>query len=175
MNIHRLVVAVVSALLACSSVQVLAQEQERYVGSEAFERVKQLVGSWEGTMDMGEGPKKITASYKLTSGGSAIVETVFEGAPHEMVTLYHDSPNRTLSMTHYCMLHNQPKMILKGMENNELTFDLSKDADIDVANDTHMHSLILTFDGNDTMTQHWTKFEAGKKEQIVEIAYTRIK
>ena len=78
MNIHRLLLAGVIGLLPLVSAQVSAQETDRYVGSEAFERVKQLVGFWEGTIDMGQGPEKITASYKLTSGGSAIVETVFE-------------------------------------------------------------------------------------------------
>ena len=50
-------------------------------------------------------------------------------------------------MTHYCMLGNQPKMVLKGMENNQLMFDLSKDADIDVANETHMHAATIKFEG----------------------------
>jgi len=175
MKTHRLILAGIIGLLAFGSLQVIAQEQKPYVGSEAFERLKQLVGSWEGMMDMGKGTEKITASYKLTSGGSAILETVFEGAPHEMVTVYHDNPNRKLTMTHYCMLGNQPKMVLKGMENNQLMFDLSKDADIDVANETHMHAATIKFEGKDKMTQHWTEFKNGKETKGVEIAYTRIK
>ena len=129
----------------------------------------------KGAMDMGKGPEKITASYKITSGGSAIVETVFEGESHEMVTVYHDDSNRKLSMTHYCMLRNQPKMMLKGMEKNELIFDLSKETDIDVANETHMHSLTVKFTGEDKMTQYWTNFEGGQEKKTVEIVYRRIK
>lgn len=175
MKTSNLILAGVIGLLAYGSVLVSAQEQEPYVGSKAFEQMKLLVGEWEGTMDMGKGPETITATYKLTSGGSAIVETVFEGAQHEMVTVYHDNANRTLSMTHYCMLGNQPKMVLEGMENNELKFDLSEDADIDVASDTHMHSLALKFDGQNQMTQHWTEFKAGKAGKSVDIAFKRVK
>ena len=90
MKTYRLILAGMVGLLVFGSAQVAAQEHKPYVGSQAFERMKQLVGSWEGTMDMGKGPEKIPAGYKLTSGGSAIVETVFEGTPNEMMTVYHD-------------------------------------------------------------------------------------
>ena len=175
MKTHRLILTSVICILAFGSLQVAAQEQKPYVGSEAFERMKQLMGSWESTMDKGQGPVKSTTSYKLTAGGSAIVETVFEGAPHEMVTVYYDNPNRKLNMTHYCMLRNQPKMMLRSMKMNELTFDLSKATDIDVAKEDHMHSLTINFDGKDKMVQHWTRFDGGKKKEVVEIAYNRIK
>jgi hypothetical protein len=38
-----------------------------------------------------------------------------------------------------------------------------------------MHSLTVKFAGKDKMTQQWTNFEEGKKQKVVEIAYTRIK
>jgi hypothetical protein len=175
MKTRRLILTSLIYILAFGPLQVAAQEQKPYVGSEAFERMKQLVGSWEGTIDKGQGPVKITASYKLTAGGSAIVETIFEGAPGEMVTVYYDNPNRKLNMTHYCMLRNQPKMMLQGMKMNELTFDLSKATDIDVAKEDHMHSLTINFDGKDKVVQHWARFDGGKKKEVVEIAYNRIR
>lgn len=173
MNAYKLILAFLGSLLVFGSVQAAEQEHKPYVGSEAFERMKELVGSWEGTMDMGKGPERITASYKLTSGGSAIVETVFEGAPHEMITVYHDDHDNTLAMTHYCSLGNQPKMVLRGMEGNVLVFDLSKQADIDVAKDRHMHAVSITLNGG-SMTQRWTQYNEGKQGKSVEIAYTRI-
>ena len=175
MKTYRLILAGMVGLLVFGSAQVAAQEHQPYVGSQAFERMKQLVGSWEGTMDMGKGPEKITAGYKLTSGGSAIVETVFEGAPTEMVTVYHDDHDRKLTMTHYCMLGNQPKMVLKGMTDDELIFDLSEDAGLDVSTETHMHAVTITFDGKGNMTQRWTEFKDGKGGKGVVIAYTRVK
>jgi hypothetical protein len=175
MKRHRLILTGILCLLAFGSIQAAEQEQKPYVGSEGFEQMKQLVGSWETTMDKGDGPMKMTASYKLTAGGSAIVETIFEGAPHEMVTVYYDNPGRKLSLTHYCMLRNRPKMTLKTMKPNELTFDLSKNSGINAAKEDHMHSLSITFEGKDKMVQHWTRFQGGKKKEVVEIAFNRTK
>jgi len=162
-------------LLVFGSVQAVAQEHKPYTGSQAFERMKQLVGVWQGTMDMGKGPETITAIYKLTSADSAIVETVFEGKPHEMMSVYHDDSNRLLTMTHYCAEHNQPKLTLTGIEENKLTMDLSKESDIDVARESHIHSAAILFDGNDKMTQQWVSFENGKQKQVVKIAYQRVR
>jgi hypothetical protein len=175
MKTRRLILTSVICLLAFGPLQAAEQEHKPYVGSEGFERMKQLVGSWEGTMDKGQGPAKITANYKLTAGGSAIVETIFEGAPHEMVTVYYDNPNRKLNMTHYCMLGNQPKMALQSMKMNELAFDLAKNTEIDTAKEDHMHSLTINFDGKDKIVQRWTRFDGGKKKEVVEFAFNRIK
>jgi hypothetical protein len=163
-------VVIVSYSMAAESKKV---EQEPYIGSAGFERMKLLVGSWEGEMDKGEGPMKFRTTYKLTSGGSAIVETFFEGAPHEMVSVYHDTPKRELMMIHYCMLKNQPKMMLISMEGNALKFDLAKDAAINV-DDRHMHSLTIMMTGQDEMTQKWTQYEKSKAGEVVEIALKRV-
>lgn len=177
MYTQKLMITFIISLMTFSSIHVLASEQELkpYVGSEAFERMKQLVGSWEGQMDMGKGPMKVTTSYKVTSNGSALIETVFEGAPHEMVTVYHDDSKHHINFTHYCSLANQPKMNLTTMEGNTLTFDLSGDSDIDAKHETHMHAVAITFEGKDQITQQWTKFEAGKDNQTVKVVYSRIK
>lgn len=177
MNMHTGILAVVSSLMVFGSYQVAAEEQapKPYVGSKAFERMKQLEGSWEGMMDMGKEPVKVTTSYRLTSNGSAIVETVFEGEPHEMVTVFYDDSRHQVNMTHYCSLGNQPKMKLIAMKENTLTFDLSEDADIDVTHDTHMHAAAITFLGKDKITQQWTKFKAGKEDGVVKVSYSRVK
>jgi len=175
MKTQNFIFSIVISLLVFGSVQAVAQEHKPYTGSPAFERMKQLVGVWQGTMDMGKGPETITASYKLTSADSAIVEMVFEGKPHEMMSVYHDDSNRVLTMTHYCAEHNQPKMTLTDMAGNKLTMDLSQDSDIDVAREMHIHSATILFDGNDKMTQQWVSFDNGKKKQTVEIVYQRVR
>ncbi len=175
MSRFKLILIVVSNLLIVSSFQAAAQEHKPYVGSPEFEQMKQLIGSWDGMIDMGEGPKKVTTTYKLTSGGSTIVETAFAGAPNEMMTVFHDDSQKHITMTHYCMLGNQPKMTLEKAEGNSLFFDLSKDSDIDVSHDHHMHGAKITFDSKDQMTQQWSKFETGKEQQMVKVIYNRIR
>ena len=56
-----------------------------YSGSKEYERMKQLVGVWEGTSNMGKEGQTIRVEYRLTAGGSAIVETLFPGTPEEMI------------------------------------------------------------------------------------------
>ena len=145
-----------------------------YSGSQAFERMKQLVGQWEVTMDMGKGPQTFPANYKLTSGGSVVIETMFEDTPMEMVNVYHDNSQKKLHMIHYCAGHNQPKMALIDVKENELNFDLTSEADIDVAHLEHMHAVSLRFDGPDRLTQVWTEYENGQQKKVVEIAYKRV-
>jgi len=178
MKIGRIALAVLISLIPLGSLSLADQEhtgdQEPYVGSTGFERMRQLVGSWEGEMVMGEGPVKVKATYKLTSGGSALVETFFEGAPHEMVTVYYDTRKGELMMTHYCMLRNQPKMMLMTMVGDVLEFDLAKDAPIDVAKDWHMHSLSIVMKDKDGMTQKWLQYKEGKADKAVEIAFKRV-
>ena len=110
---------------------------------------------------MGQKTMKMKVSYKLTSGGSALIETTHEGAPHEMVSVYHDNKNGKLTMTHYCAEHNQPKLVLAAMENNKLTMDLASDSDVDVADEKHINATSIQFEGANKMTQTWTSFAGG--------------
>lgn len=176
MKVLKYILAVVIGLVASGSLSVADQEHAMplYQGSQAFQKMKQLAGNWEGTVDMGQGPQKITASYRVTSAGSALVETVFEGTPNEMVTIYHDDKDQRLSLTHYCGLNNQPKMVLIGNRENALEFDLAQDAPIDASHEPHMHALTLTFSGKNEMQQHWTQFAQGEKMKVVVIAFKRV-
>ncbi len=150
------------------------QGHKPYVGSSALERMKRLAGNWEGTGDFGQGSQKIKASYKLTSAGSTIVETFHVGSPHEMISVYHDDKNKKLTMTHYCSVANQPKLALKGYENDKLTMDLLANSEIDVAKDEHIHAATIQFNGEDSMTHNWTSYKDGKQAQVVKIVFKRV-
>ncbi len=174
MKMHTTILAVLIGLVASVPLSAADEEHPIYEGSQAFQQMKQLAGNWEGTIDLGKGPEKIKASYRVTSAGSALVETIFEGTPDEMVTIYHDDKNRKLGLIHYCGLNNRPKMVLIGNRENTLEFDLAGDAPIDAAHEPHMHALTLTFAGRDQMQQHWTQFADGQKQKVVVISYKRI-
>jgi hypothetical protein len=133
-----------------------------YTGSAEFERMKQLVGTWEGSSDMGKEGEKVRVEYRLTAGGSALVETLFPGSAEEMVSVYHDRKGK-LAMTHYCMLRSQPRMTLAKADPQtiELVF-ARKGTDIDPAKEKHMHAVRITFTDKDHITQKWTMFEKGK-------------
>src|SRR5690242_17926790 len=65
-----------------------------------FETLKKLVGEWQvETADKSE--KNGTIKYRMTSGNSALLETMFPGTPEEMVDVYTRDKGQ-LVMTHYC-------------------------------------------------------------------------
>jgi len=142
-----------------------------YKGSKEFERLKELAGVWEGTSN--KDGEKVTVKYELTSGGSAIVEELFPGTPHEMVSVYYDKSGK-LSMTHYCMLRNRPHMELKKADTNGIDFVLAADSDINAGKDAHMHALHIAFVDKDHITQEWTMFENGKEKQVAIFKLSRV-
>ena len=143
--------------------------------SKDFEKMKKLVGVWEGKTDMGKGMVAIKATYELTSAGSAIIERLFVGLPYEMVTVYYDF-NGKLTMTHYCSLGNQPHMDLMNPGENNMLFVLSKkNPNLASVKETHMHSLTISFDSKDGITQTWSRYEKGEKESDSVIKLTRSK
>lgn len=144
--------AVCTTLLLVSSLLLTAGEPNKpKQGSPEFERMKTLVGTWTGKADCGQGPVDITMQYRLLAGGSVVEERVFAGTPNEMVTMYYDQDGK-LALTHYCMLGNRPRMLLKSSDAKTLKFDFDATCGIDPAKESHMHALTITFDNEDTIT-----------------------
>jgi hypothetical protein len=142
--------------------------------SKELQRMKSLEGSWAGAkVDHGKS-ETAKVEYKVTSGGSAVVETLFPGTPSEMVSVYHDE-NGKLALTHYCMLGNQPHLELKKSEFKELDFDFAKDNTINPESEGHMHSLKLSFSGPDKITQRWIGMQNGKSMEPTVIKLERVK
>ena len=77
--------------LSCSSTEPptrrTASPAAAAAAKEGFERMAALQGDWvgDGPPDV---PGEMTVNYKLTGGGSTLVETLFAGKPQEMVTVY---------------------------------------------------------------------------------------
>ncbi len=145
-----------------------------YSGSKEYERMKQLVGVWEGTSNTGKEGQPIKVEYRLTAGGSAIVETLFPGTPEEMISVYYDNKGK-LSMTHYCMLQNQPHMKLLKASADKLDFIFAGGNGIDPQKDAHMHALAISFADKDHIVQNWTLFESGKEKEVTRLNLSRVR
>ena len=132
------------AITSCQSGQTkhsACADMPPYQGSAAFDRMKSLVGKWSAeSPDMG----KMNTEFRLIAGDSVIQETFAGGTPMEMLSVYHDV-NGKLTMTHYCMLRNQPRMKLTKSTANSLTFDLAPTPGLNVEKDMHMHGATYTF------------------------------
>lgn len=124
--------------------------------------MKSLVGTWKGTTDMGQGPVELVSEYRLLAAGSVLEEKVFVGTPNEMTTMYYDK-NGKLSLTHYCMMGNRPGMVLSSADAKTLRFAFDKTCGINPRQESHMHSLTLTFEDADTLTASCKAFMDGKE------------
>ena len=105
----RPVLAVLGVILLSGAAPPDAQDAP---GPRMFERLKRLVGEWEGTFEWsqgrtGSGPLRVT--YSVTGGGSALVENLIQGGVTTMTTVYH-LDGADLRMTHYCAARNQPRL-----------------------------------------------------------------
>ena len=143
-----------------------------YVGSKEFEQMKKLAGTWEGSEQMGENPTPASAVYEVTSNGSVVLERLFPGTSHEMVTTYYDQDGK-LAMTHYCAVGNRPVMELKSATDNQINLSFSSESDIDANTEGHMHDLTIDFVNDKQIVQHWTMFEEGKKTSDTTITLSR--
>ncbi len=138
-----------------------------------FESLKKLSGNWEGKIKMGEQVQDAKASYEVTSGGTAVVEKIFVGSPHEMVSIYYPE-GRTVKMTHYCMEGNRPVMTLKDSSDKKLSFEMKGHEGISSKKENHMHALDLTMNSDNQITQDWVSFDKGKKSEAVSFVWNRV-
>jgi hypothetical protein len=135
-------------------------EGEKHPGLEKF---RQLAGEWVGKAtfggkDMGEA----RVSYKVTSGGSTVLETVFAGTDHEMVSAIHRDGD-ALVLTHYCHLGNQPRMKATGQwTGDKIEFKFADATNLKSDKDMHMRNATFTFLDKDSLKAEWTLYQNGK-------------
>lgn len=149
-----------AALLAVPALAAHAQQP----AASAFDRLKALAGEWIDT-DGAFGMKgQVAVTYRVTGAGSAVVETLFAGTPHEMVTVYHRDGN-DLVLTHYCAAGNQPRMRAKTADGNRLVFQFDGGTNLDPAKDGHMHDGWIEFVGADEVRAQWNGWTKGKPSE----------
>jgi len=151
----------------------------------AFARLKTLVGTWKSQItdehqgektkehqDHAQGDNSVT--FKLTGAGSALVETQFPGAAHEMVSVYHLDGD-DLRMTHYCAAQNQPRVKLDraNSTSDHLIFVFDGGTNFDPQKDMHIHGLQITFHQDGKVTSAWDGYAGGKKASTTSFVMTR--
>jgi hypothetical protein len=164
MNImKKQLISLCTAFVIVNSLALNASEPpQAKPGSSELERMKALVGTWEGKTDMGQGPVDITVKYRVIAGGTVLEERVFPDSPMEMVTMYYDKEGK-LAMTHYCVMGNRPAMVLKSSDAKSIKFDFDKSCGINESKEPHMHAMALTFDDPNTITTSCKAIIDGKE------------
>ena len=127
----------------CDAVGKLAESGAKNAG---LEKMKTLVGTWVVADKDGKPTEEVASVVKLTAGGSAVLETLFPGQPHEMVSIY-TAEGADLVMTHYCVLGNQPRMKAgpQAVSASKISFEFAGGRNLDPTKDKHMHAATLTF------------------------------
>jgi hypothetical protein len=154
-------------LLAALALAANAADDKKEPAKESsadakFERFKQLAGEWVGKGPEEAGGKEVRASYKVTSAGSAVVETIMPGTDHEMITVI-TKDGDDLVLTHYCALGNQPHMKAEGKgDDKKVPFKFTGAGNMKSEKEMHMHSVTFTFVDKDTLKAEWTHYKDGK-------------
>jgi hypothetical protein len=128
-----------------------------------LDTIKQLSGAWVSIDEHGKVTDEVVSNFKVTAGGSAVIEMLFEGGEHEMVTLYH-MEGEDLILTHYCMLGNQPRMKARA-EGDKLVFECADNPALDCSTVQHMHRGEITFVDENRMKSAWSMLDKGEHTQ----------
>lgn len=137
---------------------------------KALAALKKLVGTWQGTAKMGDRTMPVTIVYESTAAGSAVLERLFPGTPHEMISVY-SADGDSVAMTHYCALGNHPKMTLRKSDARGLSFELAGTEGLRAAGEPHMHAMSVSWTDGDHLRESWTSFDKGqpKEEKIFDL------
>lgn len=163
MTTHKLTVLLTALVLIFAALPVISETHQPADTPSELDRFKALAGTWEGTVIHNDGePEPATVTFRVTAGGSAVIETEFAGTEHEMITVFHLVDGQ-LTLTHYCMLGNQPTMqAQEGEDPGHVRFDYADGTNIDPGKDMHMHAAEYRFIDNDHITSTWTLYNEGQ-------------
>ncbi|MFL5274179.1 MAG: hypothetical protein ACJ79E_19130 [Anaeromyxobacteraceae bacterium] len=149
--------ALLFATLAVASATAARAEPATASASPGLGRLKALAGEWAGTAKGGGGqaPQPTKASFRVVSGGSAVMLVTDPGTPHEMVTLFHEDDGALIA-THYCAAMNQPRMKLApAAAGDSLVFEFMDGTNLK-SHPGRMQRLALATADPRRQTQSWT-------------------
>ncbi len=164
--------AVLATLVAASAG---AREESPHPG---FQKLKALEGRWVGPAVWDQGGEKgnvqFEVSYKVTSAGKAVVETMLPGTPGEMITVYHLDGD-DLVLVHYCTSGNQPRMkLVSASDPSDLSFRCLGGTNMTEA-DSHMHSARLRVVDEDHIRGEWSSVKGDVVQWVAEAELERQK
>jgi hypothetical protein len=159
------------SLAACASSPVnLGSDPD---ATQRFERMKSLAGNWVTVQEEGTQPAGQEVRYRVTSNGNAVVESLFPGTTHEMLSVYH-LERGDLVITHYCALGNRPQMrSAPATDAARMLFRCDGSADLDCSSELHMHEGVFRLVDDTHLRAAWTLYEHGRPAEVVKLALVR--
>lgn len=160
------------ALLIAGTAHAAPKAPEAPDSPAVFEKLKELAGAWRGYVGKEGNPAGI--DYRVTAGGSVILETIFPGTPKEMVSMYYLNRGE-LTLTQYCVAGNQPEMLYdrKRSTPGEIVFKFDGGRGFSMRDDVHIHDgSIKMIDGN-RLEATWNEWRQGKPAIAYRFVLTR--
>jgi hypothetical protein len=159
-------------LLVVASSSVRAEPAKTATAAERLARLKALVGTWGSADEDKDGKPDTTVTYRLTGGGSAVLETLFPDTPKEMATVY-TVDGDDLVLTHYCAMGNQPHMKAAPGDETTIAFAFTGGGNMKSRDEAHMDSLTVKLGDGKTFHQDWTMWKDGKVVRTVSFDWTK--
>jgi hypothetical protein len=161
-HVHKLVmpaaVMVAFVLVAFGAHKAMAEAD----AAKSFHQLAGLEGNWAGKGSEGQ---PIEVSFRLTSGGSALMSEIHGHGADNMVTMFHMDGDRLL-MTHYCGAGNQPRMKVISADAKSVSFEVVDGTNIK-SGDGHMQRATFTqLDANHHM-EEWVFLDHGSEHKEV--------
>lgn len=146
--------ALATLLAGCQVTDTPTQEpqtpEETASAEAAFDAIKSLEGTWEGTLVFSDGREMPTSNeFKVISGGNTVVETLIEGDV-EMATTY-TMEGGTLLAKHYCVLGTEPTFEVSLTEDGTIELTPTANTPYTVGEDDFVTG--MTFDISDAAAQ----------------------
>jgi hypothetical protein len=157
------VLVVLTSCAALVPAQQPAAKESTVTSTPQWEKVKSLIGEWDGYANE-HGQKMPThVSVRMTGDGSAVMHVIDAGTPHEMVTMFHMDQAELLA-THYCSAHNQPRLRARpSSQSSEIAFEFKDGTNIRPG-DGYMWQLTVNLVDPDHHNETWGYFSNGKIE-----------
>jgi hypothetical protein len=128
-----------------------------------FEKLKGMEGTWSATTMSLDGTPT-TVVYRVTGGGSVVMETMFAGEPHEMINMYTLNGDELVA-THYCSAGNQPHLRYNAEKST------ADDAVFDLVNLTgtktpsYINGVTISFGKDGRVRETWTS--SGESQPVL--------
>jgi hypothetical protein len=137
----------VAALFSCDAAAADDSAQRTFAALTA------LVGDWEGTYSGSGSTHQV--NYRMTAGGSVLVETWTMSPTRESMTMYSVDGDQLVA-THYCPQGNQPRLALVGADaDGRLQFRFRDGGNLQNPEGSHQHAMWLSLD----LPEHFTRSE----------------
>jgi hypothetical protein len=154
------------AIMVCALVglNAYAHHGEHKISTNAaFDKLKALEGTWDASMIKPDG-ERTKVVYHVTGSGSVVMETMFAGTDHEMITMY-TVDGDSVQATHYCAAGNQPLLRMNAEKStaSDLVFDFVSKTGKDVP---YINGVRIHFGEDGKVQESWGHSKDGMQLEL---------